>query len=59
MWTWVYKPCEYFYQFATIVQKRLKDLVPEILYVRALKFAVSRDFYVAVQLNLHYTCAFI
>ena len=33
-----------FYQFAAIVQKRLKDMVPEILYVCAFKFAVSRDF---------------
>ncbi len=33
-----------FYQFATTVQKRLEGLVPEILYVRAFKFAVSRDF---------------
>ncbi len=33
-----------FYQFAITVQKRSKDLVPEILYVRAFKFTVSRDF---------------
>jgi hypothetical protein len=30
-----------------------KNLVPEILYVRAFKFAVSRDFYIAVQLNFY------
>ncbi len=49
-----------FYQFATTVQKRLEDLVPEILYVRAFKFAVSRGFYIAVQLNFTlYMCIYI
>ncbi len=49
-----------FYQFATTVQKRLKDLVPEIMHVRAFKFAVSQEFYIAVQLKFTlYMCIYI
>ena len=38
------KTLRIFYQFATTVQNAWNDLVPEILYVRAFKFAVSREF---------------
>ena len=42
------------------MQKRLIDLVPEILYVRAFKFAVSRDVNIAVQLKFTlYMCIYI
>ncbi len=41
------------------MQNSQNDLVPEILHVRAFKFAVSREFKIAVQVTLHYTCAFI
>ncbi len=60
VWTWVYEPCEYFTSLQLLVQKRLEDLVPEILYVRAFKFAVSRDVYIGVQLKFTlYMCIYI